>query len=227
VESLSVVPIIENGRATGVLSCAFGRSRTLEEHTLDLLTALTSQAAPVLQRIRLQRQIEHNALHDSLTGLPNRTQLRRRLKQSILASQRHSRSLAVIFLDLDGFKAINDTLGHAAGDHTLRQVSKRLAAVVRRDEMVGRLGGDEFLLVCDDIDPASVQQVASRLRDTISSPLDDLPTTQPLSASVGVSVFQPGDANTEVTADLLIQLADTAMYESKRLGKGRTTVVFA
>ncbi|MET1042830.1 MAG: diguanylate cyclase [Microbacteriaceae bacterium] len=227
VEALIVVPIIQDGSASGVLYCAFGRPRNLDERIPNLLTALTSQAAPVLHRIRLQRQIEHNALHDSLTGLPNRTMLRRTLERSIVASQRHTRSLAVVFLDLDGFKAINDTLGHSAGDSTLRQVSARLAAAARRDEVVGRLGGDEFLLVCDEVDPNSVQQLAGRLRDTIEQPLDDIPSTLPLSASIGICVFQPSAANVEVTADLLIQLADTAMYESKRLGKARTTVVSA
>lgn len=223
IEALCAIPVEHGGDIRGVVVCAFGRPRRLDQDLVDLLTALVTQAVVVLQGIVLHEQLTHQALHDSLTGLPNRPQSRRRLSQTLASAARHRRSVAVVFIDLDGFKAINDTLGHSAGDDTLRQVSARLSAVVRAGDVVARLGGDEFLILCDDIDEVGALSLAERVRDIVKQPLDRIPESLALSASIGISIRPPGDD--EVSAEQMISSADEAMYASKRAGKDRTTSV--
>ncbi|RNE66769.1 diguanylate cyclase domain-containing protein [Cryobacterium tepidiphilum] len=227
VESLCVVPLVEDEAVRGVLVCHFGRTRTLDDSVRKLLTALCDQASAVLQRIRLQQQVRHQSLHDVLTGLPNRSALQSRLEQVLSGSVRHGRPIAVIFVDLDGFKAINDSLGHQYGDQVLRQISDRLSRVVRAEETVGRLGGDEFLIICEDIDEDDARAIADRAREDIAQPLEGMGSSFPLSASVGICVYRPSEGNAPVTGDQLVRLADNAMYESKRAGKDRSTVVLA
>ena len=226
VEALCVVPIIDNGTVSGAIACWFQRQRVLDENLLDLLGALATQAAPVLERIHLQHQIEHQSLHDSLTGLPNRRALQNRLRRLIGDAERHGRAVAVLFLDLDGFKAINDDFGHEAGDQVLQQVAVRLRRVLREDDTPSRFGGDEFVIASDRIDQTSALEVAQRIRQAVREPLDGLARGQRVSASIGISVYTPGRA-VPMSPDDLIALADEAMLASKRAGKGRDTLLTA
>jgi diguanylate cyclase (GGDEF)-like protein/PAS domain S-box-containing protein len=226
VEALCVIPVIEDGTVGGAIACWFQRPRELDENLLDLLAALATQAAPVLERIHLQRRIEHQSLHDSLTGLPNRLSLQRRLRQLLGNADRRRETVSVLFLDLDGFKAINDAFGHEAGDQVLQQVAGRLTRTLRAGDVASRFGGDEFVIVCDGVDEESVLDVARRIRAAVKQPLVGLAQGSTVSASIGISVFTP-DGSTRITPDALVALADEAMLVSKRTGKGRDTLVTA
>ncbi|MCW2571168.1 MAG: putative Diguanylate cyclase/phosphodiesterase [Frankiales bacterium] len=169
---------------------------------------------------RVQDELSHQAMHDALTGLPNRLLLTDRLEQALADAARRKRQLGVAFLDLDHFKRINDSLGHAAGDALLLQVAGRLTHLMRVGDTLSRYSGDEFVVVWRDlaaVDDAKV--LGTRLTDALSKPFDLGSTSVNLSASVGVVV---GDGTG--TTDELLMAADAAMYDAKRQGCGRLRV---
>jgi diguanylate cyclase (GGDEF)-like protein/PAS domain S-box-containing protein len=223
-EAVSAVPVLGDAGATlGVLVCFFARSHEFSPQEIELHSALARQAALVLVRIRLQRQLEHLALHDQLTGLANRQLLSERLEPALEREGDLRRPLAVIVIDLDGFKAINDGFGHATGDLVLRQVALRMESVVRGTDLAGRIGGDEFVIICDDADERVAAAIAGRVRDAIASPLDGFETALPLTASIGVAVHA-ADGVTRVTGKAMFEAADSAMYRSKNAGKNAVSV---
>ncbi|WP_394769988.1 diguanylate cyclase [Lacisediminihabitans sp.] len=221
-EALSVTPLLDEGKPLGVLVCFFGRAREFDERALELQDALARQAAQVLSRVRLQRRLEQLALYDELTGLANRTLFTERLGQAIGSAHLSGRPLAIIFFDLDGFKAVNDERGHIAGDSVLRQVSHRLHEAVRADDVVGRFGGDEFVVICEDADEHAALTIAARIGDTVRRPLDDIP--QSITASIGVAAYS-GNGGTPPTVDDLLAEADAAMYRSKTTGRDRVSIL--
>jgi diguanylate cyclase (GGDEF)-like protein/PAS domain S-box-containing protein len=221
-ETLATVPLREGERQFGVLVGAFKRARALDGNDVDLLEALALQAAHVLTRMRLQRQLEHLALYDQLTGLASRRLVHRLLADAISSTQRHGRDLALIFIDLDGFKAINDDLGHSVGDNALREIGERLSASVRQGDTVGRLGGDEFVIICGDVGPAVAGQIVDRLHDAIREPLSGRANGVRVTCSVGVALYSGGE---QPLPEVMLERADAAMYESKHAGKNRTTTV--
>ncbi|WP_158270266.1 diguanylate cyclase [Mycetocola zhujimingii] len=223
-ETVSAVPLMEAGRPIGAVVCFFGRRRDIDDEAVELFTTLARQAAHVLGRIRLQAQLARMALCDQLTGLGNRKVLQVRLTQALATATRSGRPLAVVFLDLDGFKVVNDNCGHAIGDEVLRQIGERLKTSVRTNDTIARYGGDEFVIVCEDTDADAVGHVTDRIRAAVKEPLIDVPDEFPVSASVGVALLAP-DAQSEVTTDGILKLADAAMYQSKNAGKDRVTVV--
>lgn len=163
-----------------------------------------------------QKQLEHIAHYDILTNLPNRSLLGDRISQSMLQSQRHSQSLAVVFLDLDGFKAVNDAYGHDKGDELLIKLSIRMKDSLREGDSLARIGGDEFVAVLTDlVRVKDWEPVIERLLQAASEPvvIDDIVLT--ISASIGVTLY-PQD---NVDADLLLRHADQAMYVAKASGK--------
>ena len=222
--ALTAIPILEDYSALGVLVCFFGRSREFDDEEVQLKRALARQAAQALQRIRLQAQLQFQALHDQLTGLANRELLHRRLAQALAAAARHQRPIALFFLDLDGFKAINDQLGHLAGDAVLVEVARRIRPVVRLSDTVARFGGDEFVVLCEDIDSSGALRVAERLRAVVRQPCAGVAGGFALTASVGVAVHDP-DGTPGPEAATLVEQADAAMYRSKANGKDRETVI--
>jgi diguanylate cyclase (GGDEF)-like protein len=160
--------------------------------------------------------LAHQAFHDALTGLPNRALFLDRLQHALTAATRGDGQVGVLFLDLDGFKAINDQLGHAAGDEVLRAVAQRLTPCVRPGDTVARFGGDEFVVLLDalpDVDAA--RQVAERIERGVRAPLTVKGRTLPLTTSIGVAVSQPAYN----TPEALLQAADGALYEAKARGK--------
>lgn len=166
---------------------------------------------------RREERIRHQAMHDPLTGLPNRSLLLDRLAVAIQRSRRGNDALSVLFFDLDNFKQVNDSLGHAAGDELLRQVAGRVSALVRGEDTVARLGGDEFVVVLGDTgDADQARVVAGRIVESLSAPFHLRGQVVYVSASIGISRF-PDDGS---RAEELIQLADSAMYRSKDRGKG-------
>jgi len=165
-----------------------------------------------------QLKLEHIAHFDSLTGVANRILLQDRLRQAVLHHQRTGKVLAVCYLDLDGFKLINDTLGHEAGDELLKKITHRMIATVRSDDTVARVGGDEFVLLLGEFDsPYEYELLLHRLLSAIAQPMKIMGEKVEVSASMGVT-FYPGDCADD---DLLLRHADQAMYIAKTSGKGR------
>ncbi|HET6672058.1 MAG TPA: diguanylate cyclase [Agromyces sp.] len=221
--SLSIAPLRTDERAAGAIVCAFGRDRTFDDDTRQILAALSRQAGQVLRRVRLQEELAHRALHDQLTGLANRKLLQEQLDTAIAAAARSDRALSVVFVDLDGFKAVNDNLGHRVGDEVLVEVAERLRRVARAGDPVARYGGDEFVIVCEDADAASGEVIAERLREAVRRPLDSVPPRYSVAASIGVVSWESGSSKVP-SADHLLRLADEAMYASKRGGRDRVSV---
>jgi diguanylate cyclase (GGDEF)-like protein/PAS domain S-box-containing protein len=223
-EAAAATPLLDKGQPTGAVVCHFGRQRHFEEGSLELFETLARQSSHVLARIRLQDQLAELALHDQLTGLANRKLLEERLDQTLAAVIRTKRAVAILFLDLDGFKVVNDQCGHTVGDSVLQQVAERLRDVVRAGDTIGRYGGDEFVIICDDTDAVAATVIADRIRAVVREPLQGVPESCPISASVGIALLGP-TTNPAISSDNVLQLADAAMYASKNAGKDRVTTV--
>lgn len=179
-------------------------------------TILTAIVRDVTERREAERAMQHLALHDPLTGLPNRTLFREQLQQAIREAERENRLVAIAFLDLDRFKIVNDSLGHEVGDAILMRVAERIQSCLRRGDTVARLGGDEFTLIFADV--AQLDDVDALLRkliDAIAAPLQINGTELFVTASVGVTVYPMDDGD----IDVLLRNADTAMYDAKENGR--------
>ncbi|MGV7207313.1 diguanylate cyclase domain-containing protein [Oxalobacteraceae bacterium A2-2] len=158
------------------------------------------------------------ALHDPLTGLPNRRLLEDRIATVLQHAARQQNKAAVMYLDLDGFKPVNDTYGHAYGDEILKQVAQRLVGCSRKEDTVARVGGDEFVIVMGDINAmGDAQEPANKLIEAVSEPYVVNGVTLKLSTSIGIAIF-PDHAD---RVDALIASADAALYDAKRAGKNR------
>jgi diguanylate cyclase (GGDEF)-like protein/PAS domain S-box-containing protein len=170
------------------------------------------------ERKTLEEQLHHRAFYDPLTELPNRSLFEDRVRHAVAGSQRDERPIAVLFVDLDDFKTVNDSLGHAAGDELLRQVAARLYDCTRASDTAARLGGDEFgILVERLVDREMVEAVAERIHAGLERPFQVLGNEIFIRASVGIATTEEG-----VAADELMRNADIAMYAAKTAGKGRT-----
>lgn len=170
----------------------------------------------VTERKRAEDELLWRATHDALTGLPNRTLIRERLAGALQRSRRQQLSVALLFVDLDGFKLINDTYGHEAGDAVLKSVAQRLLDQVRPGDTVARLAGDEFVVLCEQIEqPDTTVTLAQRINTVLRQPLDFAGTPLLVTASIGVAI---GHGATHSTDDLL-RSADTAMYAVKEKGR--------
>ena len=169
-----------------------------------------------IERQRAEARMQHMALHDALTGLPNRILLHDRLEQAIANARRHRSLVALVLLDLDWFKDVNDTFGHAAGDELLKVVSKRLSHGVRANDVVARLGGDEFAIVLNELTRADdAEIVARKLIASLDQPIALSDNEVHTPASVGITIF-PSDGE---TSEQLLQNADVALYRAKALGR--------
>jgi diguanylate cyclase (GGDEF)-like protein len=172
-----------------------------------------------LQRLRhIQQQLSRLATNDPLTGLVNARSFAARLTQELERNRRYPRPLALLYLDLDDFKVINDSHGHQTGDAVLRLVADAMRASVRQADIVGRMGGDEFAVLMPETDSALADAAAKRLATSMRSVFKGTPT---VTASIGVVSCSAPDANT----DELLRRADQAMYEAKRTGKDRVVQV--
>ena len=177
-------------------------------------------ARDISARLRAEQIVEFHAFHDALTGLPNRTLFRDRLGHSIAEMRRRDRSLAVLFIDLDRFKLVNDTYGHLKGDHLLQQTASRLRKCLRETDTLSRMGGDEFVALIPDLDGRQeAMSIASKILNELAEPFSLGAEPFRTSVSIGVAVY-PGDGPNE---EELIRNADLAMYQAKR--KGRNGIV--
>ncbi|VAX14097.1 diguanylate cyclase/phosphodiesterase (GGDEF & EAL domains) with PAS/PAC sensor(s), partial [hydrothermal vent metagenome] len=187
-------------------------STTLDE-TRNLIQAFTKASQKICER---QRQLEYQASHDALTSLPNRVQLINHIKKEITCVSSRKLSIAMLLLDLDRFKEINDTLGHQLGDRVLQEVSKRLLSCLRKTDFVSRLGGDEFALLLSGVTLDYAREVAHRIIESLQTPLKIDSFQLHIGGSIGISLYPLHGE----TPDSLIRCADVAMYESKRLSCG-------
>jgi diguanylate cyclase (GGDEF)-like protein len=205
-------------RAQGILS---QQSAALEEANRELdrrVQARTAELqAEVAERRNAEVRLDHLAHHDPLTGLPNRLMFSEQLKKSIALAARHARKLAVLFIDLDRFKEVNDTLGHSVGDELLVDVTRRLMMRLRSGDTLARLGGDEFVCILEDVrEPEEASQVANTLIEMLGEPFRILEHELYIAASIGICIY-PTDGE---DIDTLVRNADTAMYQAKALGRG-------
>jgi diguanylate cyclase (GGDEF)-like protein/PAS domain S-box-containing protein len=189
-------------------------TRALTEEELSFVRAVAYTLATALARLRDEERMRHEAVHDPLTGLANRTLMRDRLEHALARSERERGATAVLFVDLDDFKQVNDTHGHAAGDAALVELGRRLQTAVRPGDTIARIGGDEFVTLCEHVDEESALAVGERLLEAIREPFTAGEVKHELSASIGIALG-PSDP------DALLASADAATYRAKAAGRGR------
>jgi diguanylate cyclase (GGDEF)-like protein/PAS domain S-box-containing protein len=191
--------------------------RELADEEMSLVRAVANTLATAMARLRDEERMRHEAVHDPLTGLPNRTLLRDRLEHALAQSERDGGATGVLFVDLDNFKQVNDVYGHATGDAVLVEFSRRLRTAVRPADTVARLGGDEFVVVCEEVDEETALALGRRLQAAIQTPLTVGGIPHVLSASIGIAL---GHSN----PDALLANADVAVYRAKAHGRGRAEI---
>lgn len=221
------IPLWSGDRTLGIMNLAGEDDRLFKNGDLKILHGVGHQVAIALERTRLyQRErmaqermaaLSHQATHDFLTGLPNRVLLQDRLQQAILVGQRENRPLALLVMDLNRFKKVNDTLGHYYGDLLLREINPRLNGILRATTTVARLGGDEFAILLPGASAEGAKVVAQEILEAFERPfLLEEEQSVAIGASIGIAFFP----NHSRDADLLLQRADLAMYEAKKNGNG-------
>jgi len=191
-------------------------AKNLIEENIKLDDANHNLEIEIKARFLTEKTLEHLATHDPLTGLPNRTVFYKRFEQSLSRSDRHHHYAALLILDLDHFKEVNDTFGHVVGDKLLIEVSKRLLHNIRKIDAIARLGGDEFCILMDDIEQiASIEAFAKNLRDYFREPFDILGHTIHITVSIGIALYP--DNGSEIVS--LFKNADIALYQVKNAGR--------
>ncbi len=188
--------------------------RELTDDESSFVRVVASILGTALARLRSEERMRHEALHDPLTGLANRTLLRDRLEHALARAQREEVPTGVVFIDLDEFKDVNDRSGHATGDDVLVEIGQRLRAAVRPADTVARFGGDEFVVVCDEIDLEGVVALARRLDAAIREPMTIGGAELRLTASIGIALGRDAP-------EALLAEADAAVYRAKTAGRGR------
>ncbi|MCG6925239.1 MAG: EAL domain-containing protein [Acidobacteria bacterium] len=214
--SAVAVPVRGGGQLLGVLEARYGESRPCSAEWLAALGDIASQLGLFLKRQRAEADLQRLARYDSLTGLPNRTFFLDTLERTLSRAAHRNTLAALVFLDLDGFKDVNDRLGHPAGDTVLQATADRLRAGTRSSDLVARMGGDEFTVLVQDLArPDDAALVARGLLERLVRPLAVVDEEVSLTASAGISVF-PEDGGDALT---LLRHADLAMYRAKQEGK--------
>jgi diguanylate cyclase (GGDEF)-like protein len=201
----------------GVLAAHSREPREFRCHELDFLQGIANVLAEAIVRESAEDTMRYQALHDPLTDLPNRTLFVERLERWLAGAERGTGTAAVLFVDIDHFKVVNDGLGHVRGDQLLRAVARRLRAGLRPTDTVARVGGDEFVVLCENLDSQDeALQLAKRLSGALDDPFKVADHMHRVTASVGIAVWEPG-----ATADDLMRDADAAMYRAKERGRAR------
>ncbi|MEJ2398370.1 MAG: sensor domain-containing diguanylate cyclase [Gammaproteobacteria bacterium] len=213
-----VIPVLSGERAIGVLAVSWFYQpgpATMDEHAIELVQLLANMIGAALHRQQLSSELIRQAHQDALTGLGNRAMLTDRLEHAMNSAQRGEHLVAVLILDIDGFKRVNDRMGHAAGDRLLQEVASRLRDIVRVSDTLIRLGGDEFVILLENARTLSeVNRVISRVITALKIRISINGRTEQVSASLGATVYPLDD----VSPDSLIVHADNAMYVAKNRG---------
>lgn len=226
---------LASNAAPRAVEIALDKNAAIEDKVRDAYARLTAVNLALEREIRERIMVDHQlaaaeeqkegarhaAFHDQLTGLPNRALFNDRLEHGLVQAKRHGRALAVMFVDLDKFKVVNDTYGHDAGDVVLQTAARRLRENTRGGDTVSRHGGDEFLyLLTEARDETNIAMIAQKIIKAIQAPykvrVRDLDITPSIGASIGISIFPKDGA----TADVLIKSADDAMYRAKQSKSG-------
>ncbi len=207
-------------RAQDTLVAAHAELETrVQTRTHELADANRELREQIAERLRAEQRLRHQARHDSLTGLPNRSQLQERLDDAIARVSTGGKPFSVMFLDIDRFKLINDSVGHVAGDELLVESSRRISQVIGRDDIVARLGGDEFAILAEGIDDAeTAEQYAGAIRRVLGQSMWIEGREVFPSASIGIALWHPRYRKSEE----LLRDADAAMYRAKRRGRNRS-----
>lgn len=203
------LPLVIDRRCLGVLTVTLPGPTSETPQLLPVLEILAQEAATALDRADLHRRLQEQATHDVLTGLSNRRAILDHLDRAIARARRHNRGLGLLYLDLDGFKTVNDSYGHAAGDAVLIEVAGRLQETTRLEDNIGRIGGDEFVVICEDLSGEG-DTLKSRMADAITRPYGAVGVDLPIGVSIGLALWRPDD-----DADALLGRADHAMYADK------------
>jgi len=207
---------MSEGKTIGVLGFNSREVREPDDRLLEALRVIGAQIGQFVQRKRAEERVQYMATHDALTSLPNRVMFSQLLNHEIQVAQRYHRPFAVMFIDLDRFKIVNDTLGHEAGDELLKEISARFKACLRASDVVSRLGGDEFVVLLQEVSDAEQVVVAARkILSTAAKPVVIQGQECLVTASIGICMY-PVDAQDEQS---LMKNADTAMYLAKEQGK--------
>ncbi|MDE5414450.1 sensor domain-containing diguanylate cyclase [Alkalihalobacterium chitinilyticum] len=205
-----------------VVTDKYNEKRWLEISTTPLfdgsetIVRVDGMISDITKRKQLEEYLRQMAYYDELTDLPNRKLIHKHLRKAMARSKRHQHSLSIMFIDLDGFKKVNDTLGHEGGDILLKEVANRLNSCVREEDLTGRLGGDEFMIVFEETSKDEIIGIAERILSVVSAPYTINENEAKVTPSIGISIL-PDDGE---DLETLIQNADKAMYHAKEKGKG-------
>jgi diguanylate cyclase (GGDEF)-like protein len=222
-------PLRSGSEQLGALDLYRSTAGPLDDATMDAAQTLADVAAAYLLNAQARADLRESsersretALHDALTGLPNRILFLERLDHAVRRGRRSGKIAAVLYLDLDRFKHVNDVYGHDVGDHLLVAVAERLTAVLRPGDTLARMSGDEFVILCEDLDaPAQADAIAARVDAAVAAPLILSGTEIEITASVGIAFSGPGE---RLSQQLLLD-ADTAMYQAKRKGGSQHQII--
>lgn len=216
-----ILPLIVSDEVAGTISLYASEIEFFHEEEMMLLTELAGNIAFAVNHIDNQERLNYLAFYDPLTRLPNRRLLMDRLQQAIMSSSRNSQKGALLLIDLDNFKTLNDTLGHQVGDQLLQLIAHRLESCVRVGDTVARLGGDEFVVILENLSEhmleaaAQTESVGQKILVALKQPFQLATHEQQSSASIGVTLF---DDMYKASNELLKQ-ADIAMYQAKKAGR--------
>ena len=213
-----IVPIRVERKLWGYLGFDDGTNshRRWSEGEISILMVIGESIGGALQRQKTEEMMRHEALHDRLTGLPNRTLLGEKLNLALQNARRKGSLFALMFLDLDHFKIVNDTLGHAIGDRLLQAVVKRLSSCLREGDTIARWGGDEFIILLPNISRAKdAAAIAQRILEVLQGEFDLEGNKVAIGSSIGIAIY-PEDGD---DSDILMKKADGALYRAKEEGR--------
>ena len=219
--SLLILPIIAKNKVIGTLNLASVKTDYFSQEVIDKLTVFTNQIALALDRVAAYESLQKSAFHDYLTGLPNYRLFKICIQEAIEKAETTKTLVSVMFLDLDRFKAVNDTFGHDTGDLLLKYIAKQITSCLSEEDTVSRIGGDEFSIVMPQLScRKEAIELAKKIMKVLENPVIIKGYKIPISASIGIS-FYPEDGN---DADHLIKHADRAMYRVKKQGKNNYAI---
>jgi diguanylate cyclase (GGDEF)-like protein/PAS domain S-box-containing protein len=222
-ETGAIVPVFDQQDPLGAFVMFFRRARTLSRDDIELGETFARQAAEVLIRLRVERLLERVPFYDELTGLPTRRLVRARVNEAIDNAQAAGHAMALITVDIEGFRSINDTFGRVAGDEAVIEIVERLSTSVRDGDLIGRFGSDEFVIICSDLDGNRVEEFAEHLITTLRTPLHAGADEAKVTPSIGVAVYSGGGGRPSSQA--VFERADQALYRAKSSGGNRAEVL--